>query len=86
MKNQSIEITNYKAAAIYTRSAFEQIIRKHCEKKKKLVVFKSQPKKYTSPTASQTMVRPQHNTKFLQICMEGNEIEKKPQRKKQHGS
>jgi len=53
MRTQSIEITNYKAVAIYTRSAFEQIIRKHCKKKKKLVVFKSQPKKYTSPTASQ---------------------------------
>jgi hypothetical protein len=35
MRIQSIEITNYKAAAIYIRSAFEQIIRKHCKKRKK---------------------------------------------------
>ena len=39
---------DYKAAAIYTRSAFEQIIRKYCEKKKKPVAFKSQLKKYTT--------------------------------------
>ena len=26
---------DYKAAAIYTRSAFEKLIRQHCEKKKK---------------------------------------------------
>ena len=37
---------DYKAAAVYTRSAFEKIIRNHCEKKKKPVVFKSQLKKY----------------------------------------
>ena len=39
---------DYKAAAVYTRSAFEKIIRKYCEKKKKAVVFKSQLKNYTT--------------------------------------
>ncbi|MCD6390206.1 MAG: AAA family ATPase, partial [Desulfobulbaceae bacterium] len=39
---------DYKAAAVYIRSAFEKIIRNHCEKKKKPVVFKSQLKKYTT--------------------------------------
>ena len=37
---------DYKAAAVYVRSAFEKIIRKHCEDKAKKVVFKSQLKKY----------------------------------------
>jgi hypothetical protein len=39
---------DYKAAAVYTRSAFEQIIRRYCENKRKAVVFKSQLKKYTT--------------------------------------
>ena len=39
---------DYKAAAVYARSAFEKLIRKHCEKKKKLIVFKSQLKNFTS--------------------------------------
>lgn len=39
---------DYKAAAVYTRSAFEKLIRKHCEKKKKAVVFKSRLKDYTT--------------------------------------
>lgn len=39
---------DYKAAAVYTRSAFEKVIRTHCEKKKKAVVFKSRLKDYTT--------------------------------------
>lgn len=39
---------DYKATAVYIRSAFEKMIRKHCEKKKKQVVFKSQLEKYTT--------------------------------------
>lgn len=39
---------DYKAAAVYTRSAFEKLIRKHCEKKKRNVVFKSRLKDYTT--------------------------------------
>lgn len=39
---------DYKAAAVYTRSAFEKLIRRHCEKKKKAVVFKSRLKDYTT--------------------------------------
>jgi len=39
---------DYKAAAVYTRSAFEKVIRKHCEKKKKSVVFKPRLKDYTT--------------------------------------
>ena len=39
---------DYKAAAVYIRSAFEKIIRTYCEKKKKQVVFKSQLKKYST--------------------------------------
>lgn len=37
---------DYKASAVYTRSAFEKMIRKHCEKKRKPVVFKSSLKNY----------------------------------------
>jgi len=37
-----------KAAAVYTRSAFEKLIRKQCEKNKKAVVFKSRLKDYTT--------------------------------------
>jgi hypothetical protein len=39
---------DYKAAAVYTRSAFEKLIRRHCERKKKAVVFKSRLKDYTT--------------------------------------
>ncbi|MGA6924898.1 MAG: hypothetical protein WBY88_04390, partial [Desulfosarcina sp.] len=39
---------DFKAAAVYTRSAFEKLIRKHCEKKKKALVFKSRLKDYTT--------------------------------------
>ncbi len=40
--------SDYKAAAVYTRSAFEKIIRDHCEKKKKRIVFRSKLKDYTT--------------------------------------
>jgi hypothetical protein len=46
--DRHLQQCDYKAAATYTRSAFEQIIRKYCEKNEKAVVFKSQPKKYTT--------------------------------------
>lgn len=39
---------DYKAAAIYTRSAFERLIRRHCEKKKIAVIFKPRLKDYTT--------------------------------------
>lgn len=39
---------DYKAAAVYARSAFEKLIRRHCEKKKKSVIFKSRLKDYTT--------------------------------------
>ena len=39
---------DYKAAAAYTRSAFEKHIRTCCEDKKKPVIFKSRLKNYTS--------------------------------------
>ena len=39
---------DYKAAAVYTRSAFEKIIQKYCEKKRKSLRFKSCLKDYTS--------------------------------------
>ncbi len=37
---------DYKAAAVYTRSAFEKLIRNHCKKARKKLVFKSQLKDY----------------------------------------
>jgi predicted ATP-dependent endonuclease of OLD family len=40
--------SDYKAAAVYTRSAFEKIIRDYCEKKKKKIVFRSKLKDYTT--------------------------------------
>jgi len=43
-----LQNSDYKAAAVYTRSAFEKLIRKHCEKKKKNLVFKSKLKDYTT--------------------------------------
>jgi hypothetical protein len=39
---------DYKSAAVYARSAFEKLIRRHCEKKKKAVVFKTRLKDYTT--------------------------------------
>lgn len=39
---------DYKAAAVYTRSAFEKIVREHCAEKRKKVVFKLKQKTYTS--------------------------------------
>jgi len=39
---------DYKAAAVYTRSSFEKIIRVHCEAKKKRVLFKLRSKDYTT--------------------------------------
>ncbi len=39
---------DYKAAAVYTRSAFEQAIRNYCKKKRKKIVFKAKLKDYTS--------------------------------------
>jgi hypothetical protein len=43
-----LEQNDYKAAAVYVRTAFEKIIRHYCEKKKKAVVFKSKLNKYTT--------------------------------------
>lgn len=40
--------SDYKAAAVYTRSAFEKIVREHCADKRKKVVFKLKQKTYTS--------------------------------------
>jgi len=37
---------DYKAAAVYTRSAFEKIIRNYCERKRKKLAFKSKLKDY----------------------------------------
>lgn len=39
---------DYKAAAVYARSAFEKLIRRHCEKKKKAVNFHSRLKDNTT--------------------------------------
>jgi hypothetical protein len=43
-----LQHSDYKAAAVYTRSAFEKIIRAYCEKTEKRLVFKSKLKNYTS--------------------------------------
>lgn len=40
--------SDYKAAAVYTRSAFEKVIRNYCERKKKRIAFKSKLKDYSS--------------------------------------
>lgn len=40
--------SDYKASAVYTRSAFEQIIRNYCDKRRKKVTFHNQQKLYTS--------------------------------------
>jgi len=45
---EHLEQSDYKAAAVYVRSAFEKMIRKYCEKKEKKVVFKSRLKDYTT--------------------------------------
>lgn len=45
---QHLSLCDYKAAAVYARSAFEKLIRRHCEKKKKAVIFKSRLKDYTT--------------------------------------
>ncbi|MGZ8935796.1 MAG: hypothetical protein ACXW04_12960, partial [Methylobacter sp.] len=39
---------DYKAAAVYTRSAFEKILRKYCQDKKKKITFKAKLKDYTT--------------------------------------
>lgn len=39
---------DYKAAAVYARSAFEKLIRKHCADKNKSVIFKPRLKDYTT--------------------------------------
>ena len=39
---------DYKAAAVYTRSAFEKLVRKYCVKKKKTLVFNPRIKDYSS--------------------------------------
>lgn len=39
---------DYKASAVYARSAFEKMIRKYCEKKKLKVAFKTRLKDYTT--------------------------------------
>uniref|UniRef100_A0A831TZ23 DUF4145 domain-containing protein n=1 Tax=Geobacter metallireducens TaxID=28232 RepID=A0A831TZ23_GEOME len=39
---------DYKASAVYARSAFEKLIRRYCEKKKRPVAFKSRLKDYTT--------------------------------------
>jgi len=40
--------SDYKAAAVYTRSAFEKIIRNYCEKKKKKITFKTKVNEYST--------------------------------------
>ena len=40
--------SDYKASAVYARSAFEKILRKYCDKKRRNVVFKQKAKNYTS--------------------------------------
>lgn len=40
--------SDYKSAAVYARSAFEKILRKYCNDKKKEVVFKQKRKRYTT--------------------------------------
>ena len=39
-----LNASDYKAAAVYTRSAFEKIIRNYCDKKRKKVTFHNQQK------------------------------------------
>lgn len=52
---------DYKAAAVYTRSTFEMILRRYCEKKRKKIAFKSKLKDYTTQdfwTAVESDVQP----------------------------
>ena len=46
--NHHLRQSDYKAAAVYARSAFEKQIRKYCEKEKKSVKFRSHLKDYTT--------------------------------------
>lgn len=39
---------DYKAAAVYTRSAFEKMLQKYCQNQKKEITFKPRLKDYTS--------------------------------------
>jgi len=43
-----LEQCDYKSAAVYTRSAFEKMIRNYCDKKRKKVTFHTKQKKYSS--------------------------------------
>ncbi len=43
-----LDNSDYKAAAVYTRSAFEKIIRNYCEKKKKKITFKTKVNEYST--------------------------------------
>lgn len=43
-----LQACDYKAAAVYTRSAFEKLIRKHCKDKRKKVTFKLRLKDYST--------------------------------------
>ena len=45
---QHLNNSDYKAAAVYTRSEFEKIIRSYCESKRKHLVFKTRLKDYTT--------------------------------------
>ena len=45
---QHLSNSDYKAAAVYTRSAFEKVIRDYCGKKKKQLVFKTRLKDYST--------------------------------------
>jgi energy-coupling factor transporter ATP-binding protein EcfA2 len=45
---QHLQNCDYKAAAVYTRSEFEKVIRNYCKKKKKKVVFKTRLKDYST--------------------------------------
>ena len=40
--------SDYKASAVYARSAFEKIIMNYCERKRKAIAFKSKRKNYSS--------------------------------------
>lgn len=45
---QHLQNSDYKAAAVYTRSAFEKILRCHCDKRRKAVTFHLKQKNYSS--------------------------------------
>lgn len=45
---QHLNNSDYKAAAVYTRSEFEKVIRNYCREKKKKLVFKMRLKDYTT--------------------------------------